>query len=91
MNNDSMAPSFSMMHVLCNGFNIVVYRCIYNKLMDNDMIHNGNELHLILLKGMYLIFHQDLIHSEGKSRLGPNNETLTYFRLFYYLWTESNN
>ena len=38
-----------------------------------------------------MICHQHLIHSVGKSRLGPNNETLIDLRLFYYLRTEPNN
>ena len=91
MNDDSMMPSFSMVHSLENRFNLVVYSCTTNKRMDNDMIHNDNALRLILQQGMWLIFHQTLINSGGRYRLGTGNETLINLRLLCCLWTELNN
>ena len=86
-----MVPSFSMVHALENGFNLVLYSCTPNKLMDNDMIHSDDALRLILQKGMCLVFHQNLTYSEGESKLGPKKEALIDLVLFCYVWIESNN
>ena len=59
--------------------------------MYNDMILNSNALWLILQKGMCLIFHQNLIHSGGRFRIGLKDKILTDLRLFCYLWTELKN
>ena len=55
------------------------------------MILNSNALWLILQKGMCLIFHQNLIHSGGRFRIGLKDKILTDLRLFCYLWTELKN
>jgi hypothetical protein len=80
-------PSFSMIHSLHDGFNIVMYSGTHDQRNSLLKIHRKNGLRLTLRKHMLIIFHQGLIHAGGKSRKGKDKLTMEDMRLFAYLWT----
>ena len=46
LRNESKFPSYSMIHSLSNGFNIVMYSCTHRSVNSNVIIHQSNGLRL---------------------------------------------
>ena len=53
-----MNPSYSMMHVLEDGFSIVMYICTYDDIMTIGCVHRNHAARLILKKGMGIMWHE---------------------------------
>ena len=81
------APSFSMMHSLEEGFQIVMWSCTHNHKLGTDFkVHRNSKIRFIMPKNMGIMWHEALFHGGSKSRSYPDGTTMEYMRLFTYLW-----
>ena len=78
-------PSFSMMHALKDGFQILMYSGSHRvKLSPERCLHNLNAVRIVLPEHMAIIWHESLFHAGAKSRQG-----LEDLRFFSYVWPEN--
>ena len=83
-------PSYSMMHALKDGFQIIMYSRIHKMNHGTLSLHNNSRARIILGPSMVIIWHESLIHSGVKSRQimdekGTPNVSED-MQLFTYLW-----
>ena len=62
-------PSYSSMHSLEDGFSILMYSGTHQLKLRPDMcLHKYNNVGIILLELMSIIWHESLSHAGAKSR-----------------------
>ena len=80
-------PSYSMMHSLKDGFQIVMWCCTHNHKLGHDFkVHRNCKIRFILPKNMGILWHEGLYHGGSKSRNKPDGTLYEDMRFFTYLW-----
>ena len=79
-------PSYSMIHILEDGFSIMMYSCTHDTKNFNGCVHRKYAIMLTLNKAMKLIWNESLYHSRAKSRQTPSGLVKADLKLFMYLW-----
>jgi len=94
--NMPTTPSYSFMHSLEDGFEIVMYSCTHNTRLDGDLIiHKHQGTRLILGANMSLGYNEATLHGASKSREytdeNGNSHTQEDMCLFNYAWPQAQN
>ena len=77
---------YSMMHVLEDGFSIMMYGGTHDTNMFNGCVHRKHAVRLVLNNGIGVMRHESLYHSGAKSRQRSSGFVKANLRLFMCLW-----
>lgn len=89
-------PSYSFIHSLKEGFELVMYSCTHNTWLDGELsIHKNQVARLILAPDMSLRYHEATLHGVSKSRQFSDENDIIQIQedmcFFNYSWPETQN
>ena len=81
-----LTPSFSFMHSLKDGFEIVMYSGSHRVNFSPRLcLHRASAIRIILAEWMMIIWHESLFHAGAKSRSNNTQD----MRFFSYVWPDN--